>query len=188
MFRMAHVVVSVVALTLALVARPDVGGEEGRLVHYAGQLDRPTTGPCRFSIEVEPVSFVLSSVAGKYRMLRVRVENTGTETLGLSSEGDVLELVLRDEGGERRVRAILNLERSDPAFWDALDVQMREALAYPRSIRAARETGSQRDGAVRYLYAFFPVAAVSALPEEFALTLAGVEGTIAIRRPAAAAR
>lgn len=187
MFRTVHLVVSVVALTLALIARPDVGGEEGRPFHYEGQLVRPSTGPCRFSIELEPVSFVLTSVAGKYRMLRVRVENTGEE-LSLSSARDVLDLVLVDADHERRVRGILDLQRSDPTFWDGLDVGMREVLAYPTSIRAAKESEARRDGVVRYLYAFFPVDQVSTAPEEFELALAGAEGPIAIRRPRAAKR
>jgi hypothetical protein len=141
----------------------------------------------RFNIAIEPVMFRLQTLQGKYRLVRLRVWNATTAPLALSAERDQLE-VLRRDGAP--VPALLNPQRLDPAFWDALDATTRETLAYPVVLRgapAAAPGGRPSTPESLYIYVLLP-AQVGDLPESFRYTIASLNQTVLIRtRPPMAA-
>lgn len=181
---------SSVALIIAIMACPmlraDVSVESGRTEFYLADI--PINDEvCRLTIEIEQVGFLISSVADNYRLLRIRLENHADIPLRLSKQSDTFDLVMRGDEQLERVRASLNLRDADPAFWDTLEISLREVLVYPSSIPATRDLERGRSE-VAYLYVFAPRDKVDALPEWFEYTIASLGTTVLIRPRQAAAR
>ena len=134
----------------------------------------------RFNVAIEPVMFRLQTIQGKYRLVRLRIWNATTSPMTLSAERDRLEVVPR---GAAPVAAVLNPQRLDPTFWDALDSRTRETLAYPVALRgtpaAAGGAGRPSPESV-YVYLLVP-AAISDVPESFRYTIASLNQVIVIR-------
>lgn len=157
-----------VLLAAALDGRAEMAGSAGRASNYVGTLDLGNGDRCELSIQVERVSFVLTSVANKYRFVRMFV-NCGKQTgLTLSSANDHLEIAI----DKRTVPAVLSLQRSDSAIWDPLDLNMRQTLAYPAAIKP---------GAPVYVFGFFPADQVNAMPEKFTWTIASLGRSVTLQ-------
>ena len=136
---------------------------------YLGEVQL-TDGECRFKVEIDPVGFLLTSVADKYKMLFVRVDCIGSSPFKMSRQKDTIYLILSVGGQKTRVRAILDLQTTDPPFWDSLDVAMREVLAYPLGISESSISDPQRSRGL-YFYFFVPKDSIGSLPEAIEYTI-----------------
>ena len=143
-------------------------------------------GACRFELEIEEVEFLLTSVANKYKLVRVRLENIARSPLELSRQADRFDLILRTNNQTTRVRAILNLQEAGPDIWDSLDITMREALAYPLEVPATRDPNLWRSE-ILYIFFLFPKNGVGSLPVAFEYTIDSLKKTIRIEPPPAMA-
>ena len=168
------------------VLRADGGHEPGQSVKMTGRLD-PTASfsdQCEFSTEIEPVSFKLTSFKNKYKVVRIRIENRKVQSIKLSPENDVIELVLADNS---IMKGTLNLKAQDGLIWDSLDDEMRKVLAYPMSIRAARAgNGSGTLDETILFFAFFPVEKVSEVPRQLRFRIESLGKTITLEQRAVA--
>jgi len=155
----------------------DVGAEEGRRTYYIGAATPGNDGiPCSFFVEIEKVTFLLTDLANKYKVLRIRVENRSPTSLQLSSDNDTFDFVTGKQGN---VRAVLNLQKADPELWDSLDIVMREALVYPKIIKGAKNSSIGR-AEVSYFFAFFPKERIKLLPLRFEYTIASLGQRVVI--------
>src|SRR5262245_28597475 len=57
---------------------------------YTGRVQTPTV-ECLFSVDIEDVAFSLTSVASKYKLVRIDIDNRSKVPLVLSSERDRFE-------------------------------------------------------------------------------------------------
>ena len=90
----------------------------------------------RFDAELEPLLFRLATVRDKYRVVRIRILNTGTRPLVLSAGGDAVEVRFRSGS---KVTGLLDLGARDAAVWDGLPADLRSAIVYPRAVPAGEE-------------------------------------------------
>ncbi|HUL73043.1 MAG TPA: hypothetical protein VLT86_08075 [Vicinamibacterales bacterium] len=135
-------------------------------------------------VDVEPTTFLLASVASKYRLARMRVQNSTASPLTLSADQDRLELV---PPSGPAVAAILNLQSGDSPFWDSLTAATRERLAYPVAVNgtpAPATGGPPRAPEALYVYLFFPQAQVPTVPASFTYRIASLGQTIKLERSA----
>ena len=179
---------SMIALLLVLMsARGEVSGERGRSSRFVGKLDpaASASNQCEFSVEIERVSFKLNSLKDKYKVLRIRVENRMSAPIKLSGDQDAIELEMNSG---TVVRGTFNLRGRDGSLWDSLSDDLREALAYPLSIRGAKgDATSPRQPEVVYVFAFFPADQVSDVPRSFQYTIQSVGKAVKIQQPPATA-
>jgi hypothetical protein len=164
-----------VLLVTALDGRAEMAGSAGRASNYVGMLDLGNGDRCDLSIQVERVSFLLTTVANKYRLVRMLVDCRKQTGLTLSSTADRLEIAIEN----RQVPAVLSLQRSDSAVWDALDLNMRQTLAYPPAIKP---------NAPVYVFAYFPADQVNTIPARFTFTIASLGRAVTLQVLATAAR
>src|SRR4029077_18555794 len=87
--------------------RADVGGVVGRATPFGGGLDLGNGDRCDLSIQIERFGFFLSTMANKYRLVRILIDCGRQTGLALSATDDRLELTI----GNRTVPGILNLPR-----------------------------------------------------------------------------
>jgi hypothetical protein len=155
-------------------ARADGGGGPGRIHRFEGFVRASVEGgrvELNVSADVDPISFRLNAVNGKYRLVQFEARNGGDKPVTLSADADRLEMVLASGS----VVANLNPRKTDTEWWDALPKELREALAYPKSISSER----------RVLYVLFPMTDAAASPSSFRYTIASLGGPIVeIRVPA----
>jgi hypothetical protein len=163
-----------VVLAAALDGRAEVAGAAGRASNYVGVIDLGNGDRCELSIQVERVSFLVTSVANKYRFVRMLVSCGKQTGLTLSSATDRLEMTIE----KRTVPAVLSLQRSESTLWDSFDLNMRQTLAYPPAIKP---------GAPVYVFGFFPADQVNTMPDRFALTIASIGRTVTLQVLATAA-
>jgi hypothetical protein len=132
---------------------------------------------CR-SCAVTKGLFKLTWFKAKYKVVRLRVENRKGETIKTSVQKDVIELVLADG---KLVEGTFNLKAHDGPVWGSLDDEMRNVLAYPLFIRAAkaREESPAREEVV-YFFAFFPADKVPDVPRSFCYTIESLRKTITL--------
>jgi hypothetical protein len=161
-------------LAAALDGRAEMGGSAGRPSPFVGVIELPNGDQCDLSIQVERVSFLLTSVANKYRLVRMLVDCRKQTGLTLSSADDRLEMTV----GQSVVPAILSLQRSDSALWDSFDLNMRQTLAYPPVIKP---------NAPVYVFAYFPADQVKTMPERFTFNIASLGRAVTLRVLATAA-
>ena len=141
-------------LFLASGSNAEMGGGEGRPTAFVGQVDR-AEGDCRISIDVDPISLLLTAVANKYRLVRVLIDCRGEASLALSPANDRLEMLVGD-GDDGHAIAVLSLRQADAAVWDAFNTDMRRMLAYPPEVRAGEPV---------YVFAYFPIDRVEIAAE-----------------------
>jgi hypothetical protein len=186
-FRLA-LLVAVVPLVILLVgrgARGEMSGDRGRPIVMQGTVPGENgQDRCRFSVEIERVSFQLNTVQGRYKLARVRFENLGSTPVPLSVERDRLEV---EVGSGVSVPAVLNLQSGDSAFWDGLSVDTRQILAYPQTVKA-RAGGAGSSPEVVYVYALFPSDRVADVPRAFTYRIDSIGQPIRIEHRATAAR
>ena len=154
--------------------RAELAGSAGRASSYVGMVDLGNGDRCELSIQVERVNFLLTTVANKYRLVRILVSCRKQTGLTLSSTADRLEMAIEN----RAVPAILSLQRSDSAVWDALDLNMRQTLAYPPAIKPNEPV---------YLFAYFPADQVRTMPGRFMYPIASLGRTVTLEVLATAA-
>lgn len=173
-------------LTWLPLSRGDGGHEPGQSIKMSSRLD-PTASfaeQCDFSTELEPVTFKLTSFKDKYKVVRIRVENRKGETIKLAAEKDAIELVLSDG---KVVKGTFNLQMLDGPLWDSLSDDLRNALAYPLSIRAAKVAdGNRAREEVVYFFAFFPAENVPGVPRAFHYTIESLGKTLTLEERAVA--
>jgi hypothetical protein len=166
------------------------GTRETMLADIAGSRGGPTTlmgrmrGPdgrdsATFEISYYREEFRLSSVRDKYKLVRIRISNFSTAPLRLSDERDRIDLVLPDN---TVVRGLLNLQSADSPLWDSFDAGLRQALAYPATVKAAPGSDAARGGSpeVIYLFAFFPSERVLNVPLRFEYWIDSLQQSIRI--------
>jgi hypothetical protein len=155
----AMIIVSTVALGIA----PALGnGGKGKRVVYRGILpgsERAGTD-VQFDAEIEPLLFRLTAVSNRYRVVRVRIRNSGTRPIVLSAAGDTVEVQFRSGSV---LTALLDLGARDAQIWDRLPADVRNAIVYPRGVQGGEE---------EHVFVFFPVADVVEMPVAFRYTLA----------------
>lgn len=157
-----------VLLAAALDGRAEMAGSAGRASNYVGTLDLGNGDRCELSIQVERVSFLMTSVANKHRFVRMLVNCGKQAGLTLSSAADRLEMNFENNA----VAAALNLQKSDSNVWDALDLDMRQTLAYPTAIKP---------GAPVYVFAYFPADQVKTMPRRFTFTIASLGRSVTLQ-------
>ncbi len=173
---------------LNLSSTASISPEAGAPTRYLGGLmlgGDTREDRCEFAIEIEKVTFALNSVQNKYKVIRLRVENFSKTPMVLSAEKDNIELQLE---GNVIVKGILNLRKADSPFWDSLDVEMRETLAYPQTIDPAKASTEGNRGKTTPLYVFilFPKDKVLKLPRSFSYRIDSLDKVceIPLRAPA----
>ena len=177
--------VLVVFLITGQGTRGEMSGDRGRPIVMQGMAaGEDGRERCRFSVEIERVSFLLNAVQGKYKLARLRFENLGTTPVPLSVERDRLEV---ETGAGGAVPAILNLQSGDSAFWDGLPAEMRQILAYPQSVKG-RPAGTGSSPEVVYVYALFPSERVTEMPRAFTYRIDSLGQPIRIEHRATAAQ
>jgi len=171
--------------TLASLSFAEIGGRSGRSKTFNGTAT-VGNGECRFSISLEPVSFAVNSVAGKYKLVEVSIENRGTTPLVLSSDQDHFDAVINGQV----VPAVLSLQRADSVLWDSYSISTRKDLAYPLRVGAAMAAVGGRDIVAEYMsmFVFLPADRVSGIPTEFRYTIASLGTTVTLRQPPATAQ
>lgn len=137
-----------VLLPLSGSARGDVGGSRGRLLRYTNSERGEAPKDILFSIDLDRHAFRLTTWGGKYRLVRVRIENRGDQAVRFSSADDEVHAVR----GGKRVAAQLTPSQGAPDLWERLDPAMRHDLVYPMGLGPKNET---------IVYLFFPAEALS---------------------------
>jgi hypothetical protein len=174
---------AVVVACLACLVRAGPQGGVRTSTEYTGG-----TGDARrqFSIVLDRALFPLLSMGGKYRVVRVIVQNGGA-AMPLSAEKDTVTATFAPDGGpEKIVKGMINIGQDDPDFWSALTQEQRNALAYPNAVPAP-PGGDNAPPTARAIYVFFPAAEVTSLPRNFTYRIDSLGEPIEIRtRPAAA--
>jgi hypothetical protein len=179
---------SMIILLLALMStRGELSGEKGRSKRFIGMLDPAASSmnQCEFSVDIERVSFKLNSLKDKYKVICIRVENRMSAPIKLSGDQDAIELEM---GSGTVVHGTFNLRGQDGSLWDSLSDDLREALAYPLSIRGAKGDGvNSRQPEVVYVFAFFPADKVPDVPRSFQYTIQSLGKAVKIQQPPATA-
>jgi hypothetical protein len=157
----------------------EISGRSGRSKTFSGTA-MIGTAESRFSITIEPVSFNLNSVAGKYKFIEISVENRSTTPVTLSSDQDRFEAVINGQ----TVQAILSLQRADSVLWDSFTAARRKDLAYPVRINAAA-VGRNTVPEYVSLFVFLPADRTPDVPTEFHFTIASLGATVTLRKPPA---
>jgi hypothetical protein len=142
-------------------------GGKGKVSRY---VDR--SGAIEISIDLDEKLFLLTSVKNKYKVLRIKIKNTGGKALALSKTNDKVELLVKDQ----RIAGILDLAKQDSPLWDSLDADTRNFLAYPETV-AAREEES--------IFVFLPFQGITAIPTAVEYTIASLPEKIRLRPPVA---
>jgi hypothetical protein len=179
--------VAVVSLLIVLASpatRGEMSGDRGRPIVMQGTAAGDDGRErCRFSIEIERVSFLLNTVQGRYKLARVRFENLGTTAVTLAVDRDRVEAEM---AAGTPVPALLNLQSGDSPFWDGLSVDLRQILAYPQTVKA-RPSGTGASPEVVYVYALFPADRVTEVPRAFTYRIDSVGQPVRIEHRATAA-
>ena len=119
-----------IGLVLAGLAPAFAAGGGGTRAEYYVSQDADRGLP-KLSVGFDRVIYALNLAGGKYRVFPVMIENrAGAPRLALSREEDGFTIVANGH----QVRGILDLARADPAMWDGLDSDLRQALLYPDAI------------------------------------------------------
>jgi hypothetical protein len=170
---------ALVCLGLSFALQSGVGAEmaggAGRPATYQAVLTLSSGERCDLSVQIERVSFLLTSVANKYRFVRMLVDCRGSGGLTLSSTADRFEMRTTNA---QAVPGVLSLRTADGPLWDSLDSDTRQTLAYPASIKP---------GAPVYLFAYFLADQVRTMPREFSYAIASVGQAVVLRQLATAA-
>lgn len=142
----------VVAAVFASLTFGEVSGvRTGRTRTFTGKLSTGT-GETQFTITLEPVSFAVTSVANKYKLVEVAIMNRSTAPIALSSDQDRFEAIV----GGQAVPAVLSLQRADSTLWDSFSVDRRKDLAYPVRVTAG---AADRGGITPEFVSLFEVSA-----------------------------
>jgi hypothetical protein len=121
------------------------------------------------TVTLQLVGYELNSVAGKYKLIPIRLQAGRLEKpllLSLDEDG----LVATRDG--KRVDASFQLSKLDRPLWDSLSPETRNRLTYPEQLRP--------ESAV-VVYAFLPLAELKEPPSTFEYTIKSLPGTLLLR-------
>src|SRR5687767_9512560 len=90
-------------------------GNKAKKELYDGKV-----GAIAFSIELEPIPFQIATVHNRYRLVRIRMVNSGQTPLALSAQGDKVVAFT----GDGEVEGILDVGRRDVPLWDQFPVEV----------------------------------------------------------------
>jgi hypothetical protein len=128
-------------------------GGRGKRVIYQGELKVDKNQVHEFSTEIEEVNFLITSVDGKYRALRIRIRNWSRKKLALSVEGDAV--LIHMNAGEQPVKGILDLYKNDKKTWNKFSEDLKSKLLYPTKVDPGEEEN---------VFVFIPVNDIKSLP------------------------
>jgi len=161
---------AVLGLAVATIAPAVAGGGGGTRADFYISRETDHTLPL-LSVRFDRVIYMLSIAGGKYRVFPVQIENpAGGRHLVLSREQDSFTVV----ADGHQVRGILDLAAADPAMWDGLDTNLRQALLYPASIEANQALT---------IYVLAPAAEVPGLPTSFTYAIQSLGRPLELVRP-----
>jgi len=157
------------------------GGKAKNEVYRASVVPNSARGAVEFVVDTSPIIFYVGTVNRKYHVLLIRAVNRSDVALQLSKEQDSIELEYPQVG---KINGLLDLSVTDPATWDALDAEIRTAVAYPSVVSAGEEEG---------IYVFVPVDAVTAprkrheMPAVIHYRIKSLGQPVELRKPGVAA-
>jgi hypothetical protein len=125
------------------------------------------------TVEYDPVLLWSTSIGGKYRLLRVVLENApDAPPVRFSKQADTFEIL-----ADRRIKGILDLESSlGSAAWDSLPAQVRKALVYPAELKP---------NSARAVYVLVPIDELTTEPTEFSFVIRSLPRPLQIgKKPA----
>jgi hypothetical protein len=152
--RPRHEALLLATLLTLTVAGAAAGGRVGLTPTFRAELDRGDGEVCTFLIEIDPVLFRIGTFAGKYKVLRMEVENFGRSAIQLNPSRDAISVHFP---GRDPVSGVLDLSRADPETWNLLPLDLKIALAYPQGIEPRQ---------ARAVYVFLPAPDLDDLPSE----------------------
>lgn len=131
-------------------------------------------GPLSAETKLDPVTFALTAFEGKYRIVRVEVENLTNDRIDLDATTDKFVAYL-DKENKNPVSGVLDLVAAgDGALWDKISEERRKLLAYPKTIDRK---------ATLSIYVFFPRDQLSDLPWNFEWKVTAGDRTAQLKRP-----
>jgi len=159
-------------------------GSKGKLLQYLAEVSLDQQAKVRFSATLDSRLVLLTSLRNKYKVIRIRIDNTRNgKAILLSKTADSLEIFVplaADRAQEVRVKGILDLAGHDPSLWDDLDAETRKVLVYPQSVPAREEES---------VFVFIPDDALKVIPGRLIYTIESLSGKkVEIREPPATAR
>jgi hypothetical protein len=164
--RSRHLTCFVVAVACIFVGPAGVLGNGG---YHDDKLQATATvgnDEWRFTADIDPVMYRVTSLASKYRVIRVNVRSRAEQPLKLSLQKDGVEVTVNG----RKVPAILNLRDKDADCWEkSLDDAARAALAYPQVVKPNEENN---------IFVFVPVSEPADPPAAIRLTFASVPAEV----------
>jgi hypothetical protein len=128
--------------------------------------------PLKATLEYDPVQLWSTSVGGKYKLLRVVLENAeDAPAVRFSKATDTFEIILKNGS---KVKGILDLEPSfDAKAWDALPPSVRESLVYPAELKP---------NAARAVYVLLSTQELTSEPAGFDYTIRSLTQILQIRQ------
>jgi hypothetical protein len=161
----------------------EANGGKGKVITYEARLSLESGGRVRVTSTLDDRLFLLTTLRNKYKVLRVKIDNTqNPNTIPLSKTADRIDVVSRDPrtAAEIRIPGILDLGERDPQLWDSLDADARKTLAYPTTVPPREEES---------IFVFIPDGALTTSPKELTYTIEGLSGTVVrLREPPVAKR
>lgn len=177
----------VAAVLISRSTSASVAGGVNPYSDYVGEL-RGADGRAqlRLTLTVERMMFRVTTVAGKYRIVRLRISNESIAPLAFSATDDRMDVI---QEGAVVAQAVLNPLKADPPFWASLDQTLRDALVYPVKLNGSRQDAAPSPAAESaYLYLLLPADTVTSPPQAFRYTIASLGATIDLRVRQTAAR
>jgi hypothetical protein len=160
-------------LSLAPSGRADSNSRADLPVSFstAHVKDPPVNPVLLVETRLDPVTFALTAFEGKYRIVRVEVENRTNDRIDLDAASDKFVAQIDPN---KTASGVLDLSVADGTLWDKIDKERRKLLAYPKTIeRKARVS----------VYVFFPRDQLPDIPASFEWKVADGSRTFQLHRP-----
>jgi len=156
---------SCVLFVLLATTLLEANGSKGKRVIYEGtaRIGSDANAKCHFLVELEPILFQVESIQSNYRVIRINIRNFSQSALNLSLQKDSIQVRV----SSHLVSGTLDPAGLDSRWWDGLPVGLRTALAYPD--QAAIKGGEEEN-----VFAYFPVADLTAPPAEILFKISAV--------------
>jgi hypothetical protein len=144
-------------------------GAKGKAMVYEAKV-AADQGDWYFRVELEPVLFRLVTVQNKYKPIRINIRNRSSKPLKLSLANDRIQVYPESNGARNAIDGILDISRTEPAWWQSLDQTMKNYLAYPD--QAAIKVSEEEN-----VFVFVPVDKLPSFPSTLALTIKSYSDT-----------
>ena len=174
-------IASLIALAALCGAPPSghaAGGSNVRNVHdifLTSEWDRSKPPQkIRSEVEMDALLLELGTFQGKYKVLVLRLTNSGTQPVALSGADDRIDVLF----GDKRVRAVLDIARQPDVPREAHGWDLGRVLSYPVEVDS--------DQAIN-IYFFVPESDYAGPPTGFDYTIKSLGRTLEMRSPPVAA-